>query len=150
VGAKIPYTCVYDRGTHVLHLRFSLTQMPISGTLPHSRFTLSKAWHRFDSDQPALGPDGQLLDATEIEWFNDPDDAQPISHGVRYRNIHNDIHCNCEHIPSMRAARSLNFASPSALSNSVSHRAAGASSFMTSGSLGINEGWVLRVCLSKL
>jgi hypothetical protein len=30
------------------------------------------------ADQPALGPDGQLLDASEIEWFNDPDDAQPI------------------------------------------------------------------------
>jgi hypothetical protein len=30
------------------------------------------------ADQPALGPDGQLLDATEIEWYNDPDDAQPI------------------------------------------------------------------------
>jgi hypothetical protein len=30
------------------------------------------------ADQPALGPDGQLLDATEIEWFNDPDDARPI------------------------------------------------------------------------
>jgi hypothetical protein len=30
------------------------------------------------ADQPALGPDGQLLDATEIEWYNDPNDAQPI------------------------------------------------------------------------
>jgi hypothetical protein len=30
------------------------------------------------ADQPALGPDGQLLDATEIEWFNDLDDARPI------------------------------------------------------------------------
>lgn len=30
------------------------------------------------ADQSALGPDGQLLDATEIEWYNDPDDAQPI------------------------------------------------------------------------
>jgi hypothetical protein len=30
------------------------------------------------ADQPALGPDGRLLDATEIEWYNDPDDAQPI------------------------------------------------------------------------
>jgi len=30
------------------------------------------------ADQPALGPDGHLLDATDIEWYNDPDDAQPI------------------------------------------------------------------------
>ena len=30
------------------------------------------------ADQPALGPDGQLLDATKIVWYNDPDDAQPI------------------------------------------------------------------------
>jgi hypothetical protein len=29
-------------------------------------------------DQPALGPDGQLLDATKLVWYNDPDDAQPI------------------------------------------------------------------------
>lgn len=32
------------------------------------------------ADQPALGPDGQLLDASKIEWYNDPDDAQPIQH----------------------------------------------------------------------
>ena len=25
-------------------------------------------------DQPALGPDGKLLDASQIEWFHDPDD----------------------------------------------------------------------------
>jgi len=30
------------------------------------------------ADQPALGQDGRLLDATEIEWYHDPDDAQPI------------------------------------------------------------------------
>ncbi|KAI0280551.1 hypothetical protein BC826DRAFT_975242 [Russula brevipes] len=30
------------------------------------------------ADQPALGQDGQLLDATEIEWYHDPDDARPI------------------------------------------------------------------------
>ena len=30
------------------------------------------------TDQPALGPEGQLLDVTKIEWYNDPDDAQPI------------------------------------------------------------------------
>ena len=29
-------------------------------------------------DQPALGPDGQLLDASKIVWYNDPDDPQPI------------------------------------------------------------------------
>jgi hypothetical protein len=29
-------------------------------------------------DQPALGPNGQLLDTSKIEWFNDPDDPQPI------------------------------------------------------------------------
>jgi len=30
------------------------------------------------ANQSALEPDGWLLDMTEIEWFNDPDDAQPI------------------------------------------------------------------------
>jgi hypothetical protein len=28
--------------------------------------------------QSALGPDGQLLDASEIEWYNDTDDVHPI------------------------------------------------------------------------
>ena len=30
------------------------------------------------ADQPALGPDGRLLDASKIIWFNDPDDSHPI------------------------------------------------------------------------
>ena len=30
------------------------------------------------ADQPALGPDGQLLDASKITWYNDPDDPHPI------------------------------------------------------------------------
>ena len=30
------------------------------------------------TDQPARGPDGQLLDASKIIWFNDADDSQPI------------------------------------------------------------------------
>ena len=30
------------------------------------------------ADQPALEPDGQLLDISKIEWHHDPDDAQPI------------------------------------------------------------------------
>jgi hypothetical protein len=30
------------------------------------------------SDSCAVGPDGKLLDASEITWFNDPDDAHPI------------------------------------------------------------------------
>jgi hypothetical protein len=30
------------------------------------------------ADQPALGPDGQLLDASRITWYNDPDDPHPI------------------------------------------------------------------------
>jgi hypothetical protein len=31
------------------------------------------------NDNCALGKDGQLLDAAEIEWFNDPDDAKPMN-----------------------------------------------------------------------
>jgi len=31
------------------------------------------------SDQCALGPDGKLLDASEIVWVNDPDDLMPIA-----------------------------------------------------------------------
>ncbi len=30
------------------------------------------------ADQCALGPDGWLLDATEIKWYNNPNDTQPI------------------------------------------------------------------------
>jgi hypothetical protein len=30
------------------------------------------------ADQPAVGPDGQLLDASKIAWYNDPDDPHPI------------------------------------------------------------------------
>jgi hypothetical protein len=39
------------------------------------------------TDQSALGPDGQLLDASKIEWFNDPDDTHPIqpTSDVRHR-----------------------------------------------------------------
>src|ERR1700678_3389237 len=29
-------------------------------------------------DQPALGPDGKLLDASQIEWFHDPDNLHPM------------------------------------------------------------------------
>ncbi|KAF8495508.1 hypothetical protein F5888DRAFT_1615702 [Russula emetica] len=29
-------------------------------------------------DQSALGPDGQLLDASKITWYNDPNDPHPI------------------------------------------------------------------------
>lgn len=31
-----------------------------------------------DPSQSALGPDGRLLDASEIKWYNDPDDTNPI------------------------------------------------------------------------
>jgi len=31
------------------------------------------------SDQCAIGTDGSLLDAQQITWYNDPDDAAPIS-----------------------------------------------------------------------
>jgi hypothetical protein len=30
------------------------------------------------ADQPAPGPDGQLLDTLKIQWYNDPDNAHPI------------------------------------------------------------------------
>jgi len=31
------------------------------------------------SEGCAVGPDGELRDASEIEFFNDPDDDQPIA-----------------------------------------------------------------------
>jgi hypothetical protein len=34
--------------------------------------------HTESADQPALGSDGQLLDASKIAWYNDPDDPHPI------------------------------------------------------------------------
>jgi len=30
------------------------------------------------ANQPALGSDGQLLNASELSWYNDPDDPNPI------------------------------------------------------------------------
>jgi hypothetical protein len=30
------------------------------------------------TDQCAIGPDGQLLDASEIKFFNNPDDSTPL------------------------------------------------------------------------
>ena len=30
------------------------------------------------ADQLALGPDGQLLEASKLVWFNNPDDSHPI------------------------------------------------------------------------
>jgi len=30
------------------------------------------------AEQPAVGPDGQLLNASKIKWYNDPDDVHPI------------------------------------------------------------------------
>ena len=29
-------------------------------------------------DQPALRQDGELLNASQIEWFHDPDDPHPM------------------------------------------------------------------------
>jgi hypothetical protein len=30
------------------------------------------------NDQCAVGPDGRLLDASQIQFFNDPDDSTPL------------------------------------------------------------------------
>ncbi|EDR07045.1 uncharacterized protein LACBIDRAFT_299348 [Laccaria bicolor S238N-H82] len=35
-----------------------------------------------NSDQCARGPNGELLDASQIQWFNDPDDIHPISNSA--------------------------------------------------------------------
>src|ERR1700678_4566749 len=45
------------------------------------------------TDQSALGPDGELLDVSKIEWFNDPDDTHPIQptsdvrHGIVFLSV---------------------------------------------------------------
>src|SRR5712672_2663174 len=41
------------------------------------------------ADQPARGPDGQLLDALKITWYNNPDDPHPIqlASGVQEGNV---------------------------------------------------------------
>ncbi|KAL0948268.1 hypothetical protein HGRIS_010863 [Hohenbuehelia grisea] len=56
------------------------------------------------TDQCAVGSDGQLLDANMIPWFNDPDDARPISAPVA------NGEAPAEETPSMaprRSARSV-------------------------------------------
>ena len=35
-----------------------------------------------NSDQCARGTNGELLDASQIQWFNDPDDIHPISNSA--------------------------------------------------------------------
>ena len=49
-----------------------------SCVLSHYRLTCSLL-SMLTSDQCVLGPDGNLLDASEIAWVNDPDDL--IFHG---------------------------------------------------------------------
>jgi hypothetical protein len=44
------------------------------------------------ADQSAIGPDGQLLDASKIAWYNDPDDAQPIQSTSRRQPSASFIH----------------------------------------------------------
>ena len=39
------------------------------------------------ADQPALGANGQLLDASKITWYNDPDDPQPIQPTPRVQEL---------------------------------------------------------------
>ena len=38
-------------------------------------------------------PDGQLLDASEIEWYNDPDDDQPIQPTSSVQEGHVQVYC---------------------------------------------------------
>lgn len=39
----------------------------------------------------AVGQDGKLLEATEIEWFNDPDDAIPLSKPLTAASSHSSM-----------------------------------------------------------
>ena len=48
-----------------------------NSVLPHCRHIYSLSMPT--SDQCALGPDGKLLDASEIVWVNDPSDPMPIA-----------------------------------------------------------------------
>jgi hypothetical protein len=36
------------------------------------------------ADQPGRGPDGQLLDVSKIQWYNDLDDAHPIQQAAQH------------------------------------------------------------------
>ena len=35
------------------------------------------------AEQPAVGPDGKLLDASKIKWYNDPGDVHPIQSSTK-------------------------------------------------------------------
>ena len=50
-----------------------ITSFPIS----HHSISLN-----MNSDQCARGPNGGLLDASQIQWFNDPDDIYPMSNSA--------------------------------------------------------------------
>ena len=49
----------------------------IKGEYTHSHLHYSQL--TMASDNCALGTDGKLLDASQIRWFNDPDDDEPMA-----------------------------------------------------------------------
>ena len=52
--------------------------MPLVGALRSEPPSSPHYYYSTMTDQPAIGPDGQLLDASKMEWHHDPDDARPI------------------------------------------------------------------------
>jgi hypothetical protein len=72
-----------------LHLRVlippTLSAIPANSRLDaaHLRVLVSPLPHlcytTMSSDNCAIGHDGKLLDASEIEWFDDPDDDKPMA-----------------------------------------------------------------------
>jgi len=44
------------------------------------------------SEGCAIGPDGKLLDASEIDFFNDPNDDEPIAPATRSVNAPTQLH----------------------------------------------------------
>lgn len=62
--------------------------MRVSGQTKHGDLVEHHIMTQAESaDQPARGPDGQLLDASKITWYNDPDDAHPIQSTSRVQKV---------------------------------------------------------------
>src|SRR6267154_2874909 len=69
---------------NVVSLSTSVTLIPTPGD---SWATSSSHYHTYTMSGCAVGPDGKLLDAKDIRWFEDADSSEPINHATTTTSI---------------------------------------------------------------
>ena len=67
-----------------MSLSTSVTLIPTPGD---SWVTSSSHYHTYTMSGCAIGPDGKLLDAKDIRWFEDADSSEPINHATTTTSI---------------------------------------------------------------